>query len=250
MQFSERECAALRLAVPSKRNLILGAFLAVPALSDRSDAGSQVDQAVVNKDVGRRFFVDRRQHAQMRHHEDAVHRERGEPQRFVGVHHHQHGLDAPWRMGQDAAAADDQVQLEHVNQAPAGGFLFEDIRDRPLLLDALEAGRQRFVVDERQPESFARNGLLDLQFVQRLRDGRRTDHLVLDAVAQGLFVQVERHPPHDVGEAGFGQHVRDAVGHAEVGADRAIEDAAIDREHIRGGAADVHADQIDLIALG
>ncbi len=186
----------------------------------------------------------------MRHHEDAVDRQRRDTERFVGIDHHQHGLNTARRMGQDAAAADDQVQFQQIDQGLAGSPLLEHIGNGALLLDAFESRRKRFVVDQRQPQGLARDGMFDLQFVERLRNRRGPHHLVLDAVAQGLFVDGKRHPAHDVVEPRLRQHIRNAVGHAEVGADRAVEESVEHREDVGGGAADIDADQVDAFAFG
>ena len=185
----------------------------------------------------------------MRHHEDAVHGQLGEPQRLIGVHHHEERLHPSRRMGEDAAAADDQVELQHVHPRLPGPLLLEDVRDRPLLLHAFEAGRQRLVMDQGQPQGLPGDGLLDLEFVKGLRHGGGADHLVLDPVAQVLLVDRERHPAHDVVEAGFGQHVRNAVAHPQVGGHGPVEDALEDGKHVGRRAADVHADQVDPLLL-
>src|SRR5690606_9467951 len=76
------------------------------------------------------------------------------------------------------------------------------------------------------------------------------DHLVADAIAQLGLVQLEGHPALDVAYARLGQHIGHRVAHAQVGRDRAVENAAEHREHVGGGAADVHAHHVHAVALG
>ena len=60
-----------------------------------------------------------RQHAQLRHHEDRVHRELGEALGLERVDHHQRRLRAARRVRQHAARADQQVELHVVDDASA-----------------------------------------------------------------------------------------------------------------------------------
>jgi hypothetical protein len=110
--------------------------------------------------------------------------------------------------------------------------------------------REGAVLDEAEPQRLARDGLLDLQLVEGLGDRGRADHLAADAIAQLGGVERERHPALDRRQPGLGQHVGHRVRHAEVGRHGAVEDAVEDAEHVGGGAADVDADHVDLVALG
>ncbi len=82
------------------------------------------------------------------------------------------------------------------------------------------------------------------QVFARLRNRGRANHLVAQAVAQVAVLQRERHPPPDVRHARLGHHVRDAVAHAEVGGDGAVELVAEDGEDVRRRAADVHREHV------
>ena len=145
-------------------------------------------------------------------------------------------------MGQNPPASHNQIQVQHVDQRLSGPLLVKDIRDGALLLDALESSGEGLVMAERQAQGFARDRLLDHQFLEGLGNCGRPDHFVLDAVAQVLFIDRERHPPHDVLKTAFGQHVGDAVTHAEVGRYRAVKDALKDREDVGGRPSDIHPD--------
>jgi len=94
------------------------------------------------------------------------------------------------------------------------------------------------------------NRVLDLQFIERLRNRRGTDHFVLDAVSKRLLVDREGHPTHNVGQFGLGQYVGNTVGHAEIRADGPVKDPVKDRKHVRRCAADVDADQIEVLTPG
>ena len=112
------------------------------------------------------------------------------------------------------------------------------------MLDPFQPSGQRLVMDQGQPQGFTRNRLFNLQLIQCLRNGRRTDHFVLDAVPQRLFIDRERHPPHDIGESRFSQDVRHAVGHPKIGTDRSIECPLEHGKHVGRGSTDIHADQV------
>ena len=56
-------------------------------------------------------------------------------------------------MRQDAAAADDQIQFQHVDEGLAGRALFEHIGNGALLLDAFEPRSERLMVNQRQPQA-------------------------------------------------------------------------------------------------
>ncbi len=105
------------------------------------------------------------------------------------------------------------------------------------------------MLSEGKRKRLARQGMLHQELLERLRDARWADHLVLDGVLEPGAVVGHRQPPQDVVGPGFGQHVRDAVAHAEVGAHGAVEHAAEDAEYVCGGAADVHADEVDPFSL-
>src|SRR5260221_21745 len=80
--------------------------------------------------------------------------------------------------------------------AGAGAALAEGVGDGALGLHALERNGEQLVLDEGQAQRLARDGLLDLELVERLRDGRRPDHLVADAVAQLGDVDLRRVDGH------------------------------------------------------
>ena len=98
-----------------------------------------------------------------------------------------------------------------MNQAFAPAGLVECIGEGAFRLHALEAYGQGAVLVERQAQCLAGDGLLELQFLQGLGYGRRTDHLVLDAVPEVGLIDFKRHPAHHVCQTGLGQHVGDAV---------------------------------------
>ena len=128
--------------------------------------------------------------------------------------------------------------------------MVKNIGQRALALYPLQSHRQRPVLIKGQAQGLAGNGLLDLQFLHKLRDGRRADHLVFDPVAEVGLLNVKGNPAHDLVEAGLGQHVGDTIGHAEIGTDRAIEHVVEDAEHIGRRPADIHADDVDLLLAG
>src|SRR5437879_11753169 len=104
-------------------------------------------------------------------------------------------------MREDPPAADDEIELQHVHERLPRRLLLEHVGNGPLLLDSLQPGRQRFVMDEGQTQGLARDGLLDLALIQSLRYRRRADDLVLCPVAQVLLVDREGYPSHDAVES-------------------------------------------------
>ena len=60
-----------RLAV-WKCDLVIGTALSIFTLSNRCNTGAEIDHTVADKDVRRGLLIDRRQDAQMGHHENAV----------------------------------------------------------------------------------------------------------------------------------------------------------------------------------
>src|SRR5262249_47759884 len=98
-------------------------------------------------------------------------------------------------------------------------------------------------------QGFPADGLFDQKVREALRDGGRADHLVTELVAQVGFGDGEGKPASNVFDFGLGEHVADGIGHAQVGGDGSVEDAAEDGEDVGGRAADVHAEDVDA-ALG
>ena len=144
------------------------------------------------------------EHAELRRHEDAVHRELREPLGQERVHHHERGLHAARRVGEHAARAHQQPEVAQVHErCPALG-LGHDVGDGALGLHALEAHRQRLVLLEGEPQRLARDRLLDHQVLEGLRDGGGADHLVLDPVPEVHFFHLERDPAQEVLDAGLG----------------------------------------------
>src|SRR6478609_3457855 len=103
------------------------------------------------------------------------------------------------------------------------------------------------MMDERQPQGLAGNGVLDLQLVKGLGNRRGPDHFVFDAVSERLLVDRKGHPTHDVVQFGLGQYVGNTVGHAEIRADGPVKDPTKDRKDVRRCAPDVDADQIEVL---
>ena len=145
--------------------------------------------------------MDLRQHAQVRHHEDAVFGERRDPLRLEGVDEHGGRLLHPRCVREDAAGSDQQVEGHVVDDRAAPFLLTEKVSDRPLLLHALERGGEFLVLHVGQPQGFPRDGLLEDQGAERLRNRRRPDHLVFDPVAQGPLVHVDVDPAEHVGHS-------------------------------------------------
>ena len=98
------------------RGLNISTDLTVFPLPNRRHASPEIDHAISHKDICRRLLIDRREHTKVRHHEDAVDRYPRTAHRLVGIDHHQHGLNPTRGMGQDPAASDDQIQLQHIDQ--------------------------------------------------------------------------------------------------------------------------------------
>ena len=200
--------------------------------------------------VGGRLRIDRGEHPQVGHHEDAVH---GQPRHALGlegVDQHGRRLHPPGGVGERPAAAHQQVQVHHPDQAPAGPGLGKHVRQGAFGLHSPQPHGQVPVLDKGQPQGLAGDGVLELQLFQQLWDRGRADHLVLDAVAQIRFLDPEGNPAQDVVQARFAQHVRDAVGHSQVGADRAVEHLSEHAEYIGRGAPDVHPDHVDALLAG
>ena len=102
--------------------------------------------------------------------------------------------------------------------------------------------------------------MFDLQFFQHMRDRRGSDHLVLDAVPQIGLVDVHGKPAHDIFNGRFGEDIGDAVRHSQIGAHGTVEygfggepiiaDGGEDAENVRRGAADIDAEDIDVLTSG
>ena len=58
--------------------------------------------------------MDRGKNAELGHHENAVHRQHGDPLRLIGVQQHQRCLLAARCVAQDPAAPDQQVEALHL----------------------------------------------------------------------------------------------------------------------------------------
>src|SRR4030095_17207783 len=103
------------------------------------------------------------------------------------------------------------------------------------------------MMDKRQPQGLAGNGVLDLQLVERLGNRRGPNHFVLDAVSKRLLVDRKGYPTHNVGQFGLGQYVGNTVGHAKIRTDGPVKDPVKDRKHVRRRTADVDADQVEVL---
>ena len=240
----------------------LAADLPRPAAAGKGRASSEIDQAVALEDVGGGLFVQGSQGAEVGHHEYAVDGEAGDPRRLERVDQHRRCLHPARGVREHSAAADEKVEGRHVDQGFPGRRLLEDVGQGAFRLHPLETDGEGAVLEEGEPQGLARQGVLELQFLELLRYGGRPDHLVLDAVAQVGLIDVERYPAHGVLQPGLVEDVGDAVRHAEVGAHRTVENRlflircgavgswAEDAEDIGGGAADVDADDVDAPAAG
>ena len=129
-----------------------------------------------------------------------------------------------------------------------GASLPEGVSHRPLLLHPLERRRKLLVLHVGQAERLARDRLLKHERLERLRNGRGPDHLVLDAVPQFAQVHIEGHPSQDVGNAGLGADISDRVAHPQVSAHRPVERAVEHAKDVSRGAADIDADDVDGLA--
>src|SRR5439155_125617 len=80
------------------------------------------------------------------------------------------GLGAPRRVREHAAAPDQEIQLIQAHQRlPALGLL-ERVGDGAFLLYSLEPHRERLVLLEGEPQRFPRDGLLDDELLEGLRN--------------------------------------------------------------------------------
>ena len=186
---------------------------------------AEADQAVPLEDLRRRLGMHRGEHAEVRHHEDPVHRQLRDAFRLVGVHHHQRRLLAARRVRDTPPEPTIMSSSIMSTSVCAAASLVERVADVRSCWTPVSAARQALVVDERQAQRLAADRLLDLQLLQRLRDRGRADHLVARAgSAAPRRSIVERHPALDVLDARLRQHVADGVAHPEVGGDGAVED--------------------------
>ena len=149
-----------------------------------------------------------------------------------------------------AAGSHQQVQVHHFHQGFDSRVLLEGVGDGALLLHPLEPGGEGSVLDEGQAQRLPGDRLFEDQLLGRLGDGGRPDHLVLDSVAQVPLLNGDGHPPHDVGQPGFGQDVGDGVAHPQVGRHRAIEVFTEHTEDVGGGPTDIHPYGIDAGFIG
>ena len=148
-----------------------------------------------------RTRVDLREHPELRHHEDRIDRQPRDPFGIEPVQQQHRGLVPARRVGEHSARADEQVQLHHLDQRRRHRLL-EGVGDRPLPLHPFQLRRELLVLLEGQPQCLARDGMLDLKLLERLRDRRRPDHLVLDAVPEVALVDGEGNPALELLEVG------------------------------------------------
>ena len=198
------------------------ARLAVFCRADGGDGITKLDEAVALEDLGGGFGQDGGENAKLGHHKNGVHGQHGHAFREVGVEHHQGRLGAVGGVREDAAAADNHVELEHLDERFARGFVK---LHAGLGVAAFQPPCQRLVMVERQAQGFAGDGLFNLKVFERLRDCRRADHFVAELVAKIRVICLKRNPSGDLGQAGFGQDVADGVRHAEIcgdGADKVV----------------------------
>src|SRR6476661_6371852 len=78
-QITEREWTLVHSAIRKGDGIVCAPFSILP-LSDRRDTSPQVDHAITDEDIGRRLFIDGREHAELFYYEDAVHREPRDPE--------------------------------------------------------------------------------------------------------------------------------------------------------------------------
>ena len=131
--------AAIAAAPPGRGELDRDARLR-PGLAcpiGASTAPRRIRQSRSNT-CGRGLLVHGGEHAELRRHEDAVHRELREPLGQERVDHHERGLHAARRVREHAARAHQQPEVEQVHERRAALGLAHDVRDRALGLDALE----------------------------------------------------------------------------------------------------------------
>ncbi len=103
-----------------------------------------------------------------------------------------------------------------------------------------------------QSECFPRNCLFENQFLQGLRDSCRTNHLVLDSVAEITHFDVKGYPTEDVFQSCFSEDIGDAVAHAEVGTDSSVKNCFCfsvlkNRENVGRCTADIDPDDCDVL---
>ena len=186
----------------------------------------------------------------MWHHKDAVNGQARDAFGLEGVDEHGGRLHSTRGVRQNAAASDEEVEVAHFDEAFAACGLVECIGQGAFGLYAFETDGQCAVLDKGQAQGFAGNGLFDLKFFEHLRNCGGADHFVFDAIAQVGFIDVKWHPAHNIIQARFGEHVGYAVGHAEVGRYRAVEDILKDAEYVGGSTAYVNAHDIDILLFG
>ena len=185
------------------------------------------------------------QDAEVGHHENAVLGQTGDPLRKEGVNQHHGGLLLAGRVREHAARSHQQVQVHHLDQRFDPGILIEGVGDGALLLHPLESGGKGPVLEKGQAKRLSGDRLFEDQLLGRLGDGGRPDHLVLDPVAQVPLFHGKGHPPHDVGQSGFGQDVGDGIAHPQIGRYRAVEVLPEHAEDIGGGPPDIDPHGID-----
>ena len=83
-----------------------------------------------------------------------------------------------------------------------------------------------------------------------MRNGRRTNHLVLHPIAQLTLIHIKMNPAKYIRHCRFSTDIGDGIAHPQVRADGTVERFIKNAENIRCGTADIYANNIYLFPLG